>query len=1186
MYLKALEIQGFKSFPDKTRVAFDEGITAVVGPNGSGKSNISDAIRWVMGETSVKQLRGGGKMEDVIFGGTQKRNAMGYASVHLILDNADRRIDVQADEVVIGRKYYRSGDSEYSVNGQSVRLRDVYEMLLDTGLGRDGYSVIGQGRINEIVDNKSTERREIFEEASGIARFRYQKKDAEKQLSSAEDNLVRLRDILGELQDRVGPLEKESKKAKKFLEYSADKKAHEVTLWVDTVHSTRENLRNQQRKIEIIEADYAAKGREISAIEDETEDIQNEINRAMLMIEQQNEAIVRVQEEIAEGETKVAILNHTIERNKKDADEMRMEVEKSGDTTGEMESEIALQTADIERAEKALEGANEKIGALENEIAEIQKKSLEGGRRRDILQAHLAEMTDGITALKVTQAAAASTSQSAQARLSEQSDILQNLQTDLEERQTQKEDIQSFLDDTMETLTRLENIKGGLEMKLAARQKALSEADTEERDVVRKAENAQQRIAMLQDLERSLDGFSHSVKEVVKAGRAGKLRGVIGPVSTILSVQSGYEVALETALGFGMQNIVVNSQSDAKAAMAFLKQTNGGRATFLPLDTVQPRRMDASRLPHGAISAQKLVKYDAKYENVASSLLANIVVVEDINEASHVAKQLAYRNRVVTRDGQVINAGGSFTGGSVSRTVGLFSRKQEIEELAAKLVQLQGKKDAAMEQTDKIKAEVDAISAELVATNSEAVVAGGDKIRCETELVKIEQSLAELKNREKMIAQDEEALKEQIAKASAEHKLSTAEQESLTRKIDAMTKELLSIAGEDDGFLATRERLNQELGSLRLAALGHKNDAQLHRQRIETLKSQTGENLARTEVLKANISRLLSENQSNENDIIALQEGKEKLKEEVAKAQADIESLRAARMEKESSIKDQTTRERTIRDEREALGREIGTLTEQKNTIESRYDTTMSQLWEEYELTLPEAEAICIEFTTAADLNRRVRELRGKIRALGNVNVGAIEEYAEVSERYTFLTAQVGDVEASKLSLEKMIAELSAEMTAMFSQSFIEINRNFARIFTELFGGGTANLSLANPEDVLESGIDIEVAPPGKIIKNLAALSGGERALVAICIYFAILGVNPAPFCVLDEIEAALDDSNVVRFAQYLRRVSDNTQFIVITHRRGSMEEADVLYGVTMQEDGVSKLLRLQVGDVDPSLVQ
>ncbi|MFV0353142.1 MAG: chromosome segregation protein SMC [Oscillospiraceae bacterium] len=1185
MFLKALEIQGFKSFPDRTRISFDKGITAVVGPNGSGKSNISDAIRWVMGETSVKQLRGGGKMENVIFGGTQRRGAMGFAAVHLILDNSDRRLDVEADEVTIGRKYYRSGESEYSVNGQSVRLKDVYELLLDTGLGRDGYSIIGQGRIAEIMRAKSSERREIFEEASGIARYRYRKNEAERRLSSAEDNLVRLRDILAELESRVGPLEKESAKAKKFLELSAERKSLEITLWVDTINDTRDTLRTQQRKIEVAQADYERKGEEIDALFAETQDVRAQIERIIVEIERANTDIRALQEELAGRDARVAVLRNDIEHNEASIASLQKEIEQSGLQAENISKEIATLEEAGQKATELLVAVRDKIAALEKRLADMQAANLASGERKGKIQADLAEYTSRITALRVEEAGAESAGLAAVARLADEQQEAAESNAELEKLLQEKADTEVLLTHTEETLEKLNNIRAGLALKQKNRTDALNAADVAERGAARELETAEQRLAMLRELESNLDGFQSSVKSVVKAGRGGRLRGILGPVSSLLSVKNGYEVAIETALGYSLQNIVVDGEAAAKAAMAYLKDNNAGRATFLPLDTVRPQRLDAN-LPAGAISAQTLVRFDPKFENIVSSLLARIVVVEDIHSASHVARTLNYRNRVVTRDGQVINAGGSFTGGSVSRSAGLFSRKQEMEELSGKMQQLKEKMQKAADETDRVKAEVDVLNAEMIATDSEIITAGGDKIRCDAEMSRLNQSVQARRN----ALQEAETACAQLLQEQkqSEEKRDNAkkEQQTLNAEIEILSVELESLVGEGDGFLTLREQLATQLEQLRLEALGYERDIEESNRSAQSLRARTGEGLSRQEELLKSISEIEQRNQENLHKIEEVDvEAGDKRGQIVAK-EDEIKALSASRMEKEAKIAGKTTQERAFTAEREELGREVARLDEQKTSLENKYNGTIAQMWDEYELTPGDAEALCVEFTSVTELRRRVGELRGKIRALGNVNVGAVEEYEEVNERYTFLKKQVGDVEASKAELEKMIAELSAEMTAIFATNFAQINTHFGRIFVELFGGGRAELSLSDPENLLESGIEIGVEPPGKIIRDLTALSGGEQALIAICIYFAILAVNPAPFCVLDEIEAALDEVNVVRFAVYLRRISMKTQFIVITHRRGSMEEADVLYGVTMQEDGVSKLLRLNVADVDATLVQ
>ncbi len=1184
MFLKALEIQGFKSFPDRTRITVGKGITAVVGPNGSGKSNISDAIRWVLGETSAKQLRGGGKMENVIFGGTQQRGAMGFASVSLVVDNTDRRIDVDNDEVTIGRKYYRSGDSEYSVNGQNVRLKDIYELFLDTGLGRDGYSVIGQGRIAEIVGAKSNERREIFEEASGIAKYRYRKNEAERRLASAEENLVRLRDILGELEERVGPLERESKKAKQYLELAERRKGLEVTLWVDTVQKARDTVREQQRKIEIAGADYARAGREIEAIDAETESTRAEIEHLITEADRCNAEIRAITEEIAGADSRIAVLENDIAHNDATIASLKEEIGQSGLGREAIAAEVRGHGEGIAACERQAAAYAARTGELEALLEELQNRSAASGERRGVVTGRLNAMAARITDLKVAAAGAASSVEAAKKRLAAaESEGAANaaLTRDLEE---QKAETDAFLQDAVERLTRLENIKGGLTLKVESRRGALAQADENEQKLLRAIEAARQRIAMLKDLERNMDGFQSSVKAVMKAAANRRLRGITGPVSTILSVKPGYEVAIETALGFALQNIVVENETAAKAAMAFLRDERAGRATFLPLDTVKPGSFNG-RLPEGAVLASSLVTYDEKYANIVSSLLGRIVVVDDINEASRTARALDYRNRVVTVDGQVVNAGGSFTGGSVSRSAGLFSRKQEIDELKKKVEALEKQRDAAEEKTDRAKAEVDALSAELTATESEAITAGGDKIRGEVESGRIAAALSQARAAGEMLSAERAQLAAQIAASEKAGADAAAEMEVLTRDSAALEEELRAISGSDDTFLETRTRLADELSDLKLKALAAQKDIESHRAAIAQLESRTDESDARARQLAANIETLTAQNAERAAQIETIRAAIAGSRNEIEKREEAKAGAVRRRMEKEGGITQQTARVRKITDEREALGREIARLTEQKEQKDAEYEQTVAKLWEEYELTLSAAQELCVPFESGAELRRQVSEVRGKIKALGNVNVSAIEEYAEVSQRYEFLRAQVGDVEISKAELQKLIAGLSDEMRAMISESFAAINRNFGRIFAELFGVGTARLYLEDEADVLGSGISIEVAPPGKIIRNLSALSGGEQALVAISIYFAIFGVNPAPFCVLDEIEAALDDVNVTRFAQYLRRISSETQFIVITHRRGTMEEADVLYGVTMQEDGVSKVLKLDLEHVDASLV-
>ena len=688
MVFKELEIQGFKSFPDKVKIRFDAGVTGVVGPNGSGKSNLSDAVRWVLGETSSRQLRAAGKMEDVIFGGTRRRGAMGFAQVRLTLDNADHTFDLDADEVTIGRKYYRSGESEYTINGQVCRLRDVYELLLDTGIGRDGYSVIGQGRIAEIVAAKSSERREIFEEACGIAKYRYRKTEAERRLAAAGENLERLRDILGELESRVGPLEKESAKAEKFLELSARRKTLEVTLWTDGVHRARETVRQQVRDYETAQADYERFDRETRAAEQEAEEIRMQAQQLTVAVERLNGDIRSITQQISGSESRIAVLENDILRNEESAASLREEI-----SAGEQDSTEAQAALQRHRAvAKTMEAEGEKlaaeIDALNAEIARLTDASSASGARKDTLKAELADLTARRTEAQVAQAAAEAAGETARQRLPA-------LEANAEESTAQRDEAKRDLEDTIkyrrmleENEKQLANVRSGLELKLKSRKAALDDADAAEQKLGRELDAARQRLSVLRELEKNMDGYQNSVKAVMRAAGARRLRGVIGPVSAILTVEPGCEVAVETALGGALQNIVVENEAAAKAAIALLRNDNAGRATFLPLDTVQPG-VFRGRLSGTARLASSLVQADRRYDNIVSNLLGRIIVVDDINEASRVARDNGFRSKVVTMDGQVVNAGGSFTGGSVQRSAGLFTRKQEMEELRVKAAKLQ-----------------------------------------------------------------------------------------------------------------------------------------------------------------------------------------------------------------------------------------------------------------------------------------------------------------------------------------------------------------------------------------------------------------------------------------------------------------------------------------------------------------
>ena len=1184
MVFKELEIQGFKSFPDKVKITFDAGVTGVVGPNGSGKSNLSDAVRWVLGETSSRQLRAAGKMEDVIFGGTRRRSAMGFASVRLTLDNTGHTLDVDADEVTIGRKYYRSGDSEYTINGQVCRLRDVYELLLDTGIGRDGYSVIGQGRIAEIVAAKSSERREIFEEACGIAKYRYRKTEAERRLAAAGENLERLRDILGELESRVGPLEKESAKAQKFLELSEQRKTLEVTLWTDSMHRARDTVRQQVRDYETAQADYERFDGEAKAAEQEAEEIRMQAQQLTIAVERLNGDIRSITEQISGSDSRIAVLENDILRNEESIASLRSEIE-AGEQDG-AEADAALQRHRAVAAKMEAEGEKlaAEIDALNAELEQLADASNASGARKDTLRAEITDLTAKRTEAQVAQAAAEAAEETARQRLPA---LEQAMQEGTDQWETARQDLTDtirYREMLNENEKQLANVRSGLELKLKNRKAALDEADTAEQRLGRELDAARQRLSVLRELEKNMDGYQNSVKAVIRAAGARRLRGIIGPVSAILKVEPGCEVAVETALGAALQNIVVENEAAAKAAIALLRSDNAGRATFLPLDTVQPG-VFRGRLSGTARLASSLVQADARYDNIVSNLLGRIIVVEDINEASRVARDNGFRSRVVTMDGQVINAGGSFTGGSVQRSAGLFTRKQEMEELRIRAAKLQKDCLAAQEKTDQCKEQVDALQAELTATASEQITAANDRVRAEAEQKRLEAAAAQLETARNARRQEIDTLQAALADSRAKAEDAAKLQAELTAKIDRRTAEMSRIAEGDDSFLTRQNALAQDLSAKRLEQVTRQKDAELAYSQIAALEQRARDAAARRTSLEESVAALAARSDACRAEIADIRQTRADSQTTIAQKEAEIREATQKRLARQQAETETLARARTAADSREEMSREMARLAERKAAAESEYDQTMAKLWDEYQLSVSQAEALCVEFDSLPALRAQVADLRGKIRALGSVNVSAIEEYKEVKARYDALVTQVTDVEESRNELSRMISKLSAQMREIFTDSFRAINENFGRVFAELFGGGEASLMLEDESDVLSSGIGIRVAPPGKVIKNLEALSGGEQALVAISIYFAILAVNPAPFCILDEIEAALDDANVVRFAQYLRRVSDKTQFIVITHRRGTMEAANVLYGVTMQEDGVSKLLKLDLEQVDATLV-
>lgn len=1186
MLLKSLELQGFKTFPDKTKLEFTSGITAVVGPNGSGKSNISDAIRWVLGEQSPKTLRCS-KMEDVVFNGTQSRKKTGFAQVTLTIDNADRALQFDKDEIAVTRRYYRSGTSEYLINNTVVRLQDIHELFMDTGLGRDGYSMISQGKIDSIVASKSEDRREIFEEAAGISRFRYRKADAERRLDKTEDNLVRLRDIISELEGRVEPLRIQSEKAKAYLKYAEEKRGLEIGLWLKTIEKSSRILREQEDKISAAQSQYEESQTTLDRIRNETEEIFSKQSELALKIDSLRNSISSFEEDSAQKRSEVSVFENDITHNRATLERIASDIEGMKKDSRFIDEEVEKKQGIIEEKQDALRISQQKLDTYLEELNSLKDDETQSSGKLSEINSMLSKLSAETADAKVKYMTSNTTSDEIKARALTTENNIKAKTSEVETLGTIISDYENMLKECDEKIVSLTNAENGYKMRLEKRTSVCEQLKQQTEKLRLDSEQLFRKAKLLEDLERNLEGFAHSVKTVMREAKNGGLSGIHGPVSRVIKVPSEYSVAIETALGAAMQNIVTETEQDAKKAIAFLKRRDGGRATFLPINTIKSRDLNEQGLEScgGFLGiASQLCSCEPCYKGILGSLLGRIVIAEDIDAAVIIAKKYGYRFRIVTLDGQVVNAGGSLTGGSLAKSAGFLGRVSEIEKIKQQAADMQNKCDESAQKLKEANEQRSKALADLSGTQGELYTAQSDKVKIEaeknsrtTEMENAKKILAELKN-EYVSSQDRLKSLEAAAK---QYESFIREQ---NEKTAALEKQIEEITGSRDTFQKKREQLTEKLQELRLSMVTVEKDIEAARADISSSNNRKASALEKISALNAEAKRIGEQNEELLKRIDNLKQEAEQLTQKAKKTQEDIQSETQKRMELEARSSQLRQSEREETSKRELIGGELARLEEKKQNLQNEYDTIISKLWEEYELTKREAEEVAPQIEEVGKAQRRLSELKQKIRSLGSVNVSAIEEYKEVSERYEFLKEQIDDVENSKAELLKLISSLTKQMQELFVERFNLINENFKKTFTELFGGGHGSLSLTDPENVLTTGIDISVEPPGKIVSHIELLSGGEKALVAIALYFAIMKVSPAPFCVMDEIEAALDDVNVDRFAQYLRRMNDRTQFICISHRRGTMEEADVLYGVTMQDRGISKLLQLKSTEIEQKL--
>lgn len=1186
MLLKSLELHGFKTFPDRIKLSFDKGITSIVGPNGSGKSNISDAIRWVLGEQSAKTLRCS-KMEDVVFNGTDKRKKTGYAEVTLSIDNKDRILPFDGDEVAVTRRYYRSGESEYMINKATVRLRDIHELFMDTGLGRDGYSMIGQGKIDSIVASKSEERREIFEEASGISRYRYRKTEAERKLKSTEENLVRLRDIVGELEDRVGPLKKQSEKAQKFLVLSEEKKGLEIALWLNTLDNSANIIKEQDDKIDIQRAQYENAEQGLANISSETESIYLKNGEITSKIDTIRRNISQFESEVSNNNALISVANNDIEHNKETITRLETEIEQLDNSFTEIESQIKEKKENVEKLKLNIEEKQKEYNEVSENLNTISVDASRSGDELQELNSKLAELSQKSANAKVVLLTSDSSINELNERIESLNSSLSEKESNLETTSKMLEDYKAQGKDSAEKVEMLSNSIKGLELKIS-NLKARNENSKGEIDRLTLDSNEKLRRAnILEDLEKNLEGFAHSVKTVMNLSRHGKIGGIHGPVSRLIKVPTDYAVAIETALGGAMQNIVTGNEEDAKRAIRTLKENKGGRATFLPIATIKPRYLNENGIDScfGFVGvASDLCDCKDEYKGILQNLLGKIVIAEDLNSAVSIAKKYSYRFKVVTLDGQFVNAGGSLTGGSLNKRTGLLSRASEIEKYRKEAKALADKADELKEQYSNSRQEFAKYEADILGTR-------GDLSTEQQELIRLRTEYKACQNEYDSLVSSIDFTKNEIVEC--ENKISNLQKDKETadKEFSAFEEEIANIekttsnlTGNRLALTEKREQLSEKLQNIRLEIVTFEKDKEALISEIRTSEYNSQHQTERKENLRNQIVSVNSNIDIINKKIESYTNISNNYQDKIAEFNNAIEKLNGDKEKFEKKSVELRQKEKDLNSTREVSGRELARLEERKINLQKQYDDIIAKLWDEYELTKRQAEEISIEIENVSTARKRLNEIKSSIRGLGSVNVSAIEEYKEVSERYEFLGAQVSDVEKSKNEIERLINDLTKQMKDAFIENFHEINKHFGETFKELFGGGTASLELANPDDILNSGIDIIAHPPGKIVVHLEALSGGEKALVAIALYFSIMKVRPAPFCVMDEIEAALDDVNVDRFAQYMRRMTDRTQFITITHRRGTMEESDVLYGVTMQDEGISKLLELRASEVAAKL--
>ncbi len=1181
MYLKSIEVQGFKSFANKITFKFHNGITGIVGPNGSGKSNVADAVRWVLGEQKVKQLRGA-SMQDVIFSGTEMRKPLGYAYVAITLDNRDHQLSIDFEEVTVARRLYRSGESEYMINNSPCRLKDVYELFYDTGIGKEGYSIIGQGQIDKILSGKPEERRELFDEAAGIVKFKRRKAASVKKLESEQQNLLRVSDILAELEKQTGPLERQSEKARIYLKKKEELKTLDVNMFLLDNRQVNEQLVKVEENYRTASRDLAQTTEKYEHIKTEYEEIQQEVERLGAEIEKAHAELTDTSAIRGKLEGEIGILReqiHSVEGNKEHLLNRLAAVEadiaeKSSDKSGIMTQKASIDEQ-VAKLETARDEARER---LEEVHAQMEQLNTEIENAKNVIMQALNDRADTRSRMERFDTMLEQT----QIRKAELTSRLVRVKSDEAEADQLVAELEDQFEETNKKVTQLNEKQAAAEKRLLEIKGLLTEDNRVLQETKEKYHQEKSRLDALNNLTERYEGYGGSVKMVMEQKKTEK--GIVGVVADIIKVEKKYETAIETALGGNIQNIVTEEEDTAKRMIAFLKKHKYGRATFLPLTSIRHpqefKNQDVLKEAGVIGMADKLVRIDEKYRNVAKAMLGRIVVVDDVNHALAIAKKYAYSVRMVTLEGELLVPGGAISGGAFKNNSNLLGRRRELEELGKKVKELSEKTESLEREIQNIREERNKlrVQSETLRVTLQNAFIEQNTIRLNLEAAKEKKEetangFGDLKTEE---AQIEETFKEiETGKEEIRKKLQASEalEQEENAKIGACQKKLEELRTLESDYATKAAEWDVEVEKmLQKQEFGQQNvdriDAEIERHRKE--KQEIEESMAAG-------AEEAERKRHNIEEILLTIEASQKAQSDAEKKLQEDTQQRELLSEKQKTFFD---RREELSGQMTGLDKEVYRLNAQKEKLEESIETQINYMWNEYEITLSDAASLRKEeLTDLAEMKRDIAALKDQIKKLGDVNVNAIEDYKNIMERYTFLKGQHDDLIEAEKTLEHIITELDTAMRRQFQEKFKEIAGEFDKVFKELFGGGKGTLELMEDEDILEAGIRIIAQPPGKKLQNMMQLSGGEKALTAIALLFAIQNLKPSPFCLLDEIEAALDENNVTRFAKYLHKLTKNTQFIVITHRRGTMEKADQLYGITMQEKGVSALVSVDLID-------